>query len=73
MQMEAAGRKVLVVLMGAGDSARRTGDALNIHRWLGGDGSTVVAKSVTKPAARQMARAKGKRVLVAARRSGKRA
>lgn len=73
MQMEAAGRKVLVVLMGAGDSARRTGDALNIHRWLGGDGGTVVAKSVTKPAARQMARAKGKRVLVAARRSGKRA
>jgi D-alanyl-D-alanine carboxypeptidase/D-alanyl-D-alanine endopeptidase (penicillin-binding protein 7) len=63
MQMEAAGRKVLVVLMGASDSALRTMDALNIHRWLSGDSGTVVAKAAAKPAAR----AKGKRVLVARR------
>jgi D-alanyl-D-alanine carboxypeptidase/D-alanyl-D-alanine endopeptidase (penicillin-binding protein 7) len=69
MQMEAAGRKVLVVLMGARDTARRTVDALNIHRWLSGDSGTVVAKA---PSVRP-ARAKGKRMLVAARRSGKRA
>jgi D-alanyl-D-alanine carboxypeptidase/D-alanyl-D-alanine endopeptidase (penicillin-binding protein 7) len=69
MQMEAAGRKVLVVLMGARDTARRTMDALNIHRWLSGDEGTVVAKA---SGARPL-RAKGKRMLVAARRSGKRA
>lgn len=37
MRMEAAGRKVLVVLMGAVDTSKRTLDALNIHRWLGGE------------------------------------
>lgn len=70
MQMEAAGRKVLVVLMGARDSGRRTLDALNIHRWLGGDTGPVMAKAVAKP----VTRAKARRVLVAQRRgSSKRA
>jgi D-alanyl-D-alanine carboxypeptidase/D-alanyl-D-alanine endopeptidase (penicillin-binding protein 7) len=37
MRLEEAGRKVLVVLMGAVDTSKRTLDALNIHRWLGGE------------------------------------
>jgi D-alanyl-D-alanine carboxypeptidase/D-alanyl-D-alanine endopeptidase (penicillin-binding protein 7) len=36
MRMEAAGRTVLVVLMGAVSSPKRALDALNIHRWLTG-------------------------------------
>lgn len=68
MQMEAAGRKVLVVLMGARDSGRRTLDALNIHRWLGGDTGPVVAKAAAKP----VTRAKARRVLVARRGSPRR-
>jgi D-alanyl-D-alanine carboxypeptidase/D-alanyl-D-alanine endopeptidase (penicillin-binding protein 7) len=77
MQMEAAGRKVLVVLMGARDNARRTVDALNIHRWLGGEGadaaSTVVAKAAPRHAAKALGRGKGKHVLVAAHRGARRA
>ncbi|HET9645579.1 MAG TPA: serine hydrolase [Burkholderiaceae bacterium] len=37
MQLQAAGRKVLVVLMGAVSTSERTLDALNVRRWLGGD------------------------------------
>lgn len=37
MLMESAGRKVLVVLMGARDGADRALDALNIRRWLAGE------------------------------------
>jgi D-alanyl-D-alanine carboxypeptidase len=34
MLLEEAGRKVLVVLMGADDGAERAGDAVTIKRWL---------------------------------------
>jgi D-alanyl-D-alanine carboxypeptidase/D-alanyl-D-alanine endopeptidase (penicillin-binding protein 7) len=44
MRVEAAGRKVLVVLMGAVDSSKRTLDALSIHRWLAGDAAERVAE-----------------------------
>lgn len=37
MRLEAAGRKILVVLMGAMASSQRTLDAQNIRRWLGAD------------------------------------
>ena len=37
MRLESAGRKVLVVLMGAAGTAQRTRDAINVRRWLGGD------------------------------------
>jgi D-alanyl-D-alanine carboxypeptidase/D-alanyl-D-alanine endopeptidase (penicillin-binding protein 7) len=37
MRLQAAGRTVMVVLMGAGGAAARTHDALNIRRWLGAD------------------------------------
>jgi serine-type D-Ala-D-Ala endopeptidase (penicillin-binding protein 7) len=37
MRMEAAGRTVLVVLMGARATAARTLDALNVRRWLSGE------------------------------------
>ena len=37
MRLEFAGRKVLVVLMGAAGTAQRTRDAINVRRWLGGD------------------------------------
>ncbi len=43
MRLEAAGRKVLVVLMGAGNTPQRTLDALNIRRWLGGDDERMAA------------------------------
>jgi serine-type D-Ala-D-Ala endopeptidase (penicillin-binding protein 7) len=42
MRLEAAGRKILVVLMGAMAGTERSLDVHNIQRWLGGD-STVVA------------------------------
>jgi len=45
MRLEAAGRSVLVVLMGAVDSSKRTLDALSIHRWLAEDDSPRVAES----------------------------
>jgi len=35
MRLQAAGRNILVVLMGAMAPSERTVDALNIHRWLG--------------------------------------
>ena len=37
MRLQAAGRKILVVLMGAVATSERTLDALNIQRWLGGE------------------------------------
>jgi D-alanyl-D-alanine carboxypeptidase/D-alanyl-D-alanine endopeptidase (penicillin-binding protein 7) len=46
MRLEAAGRHILVVLMGAVDTSMRTLDALSIHRFLGAD-----------PAAPQLAQA----------------
>jgi serine-type D-Ala-D-Ala endopeptidase (penicillin-binding protein 7) len=41
MLLEEAGRKVLVVLMGADDGAERAGDALTIKRWLAREVSAV--------------------------------
>ncbi len=38
MRLQAAGRSILVVLMGAVKPSQRTLDALNIQRWLGGAG-----------------------------------
>jgi hypothetical protein len=35
MRLTAAGRRILIVLMGAIDSWERTIDAHNIQRWLG--------------------------------------
>lgn len=77
MQMQAAGRQVLVVLMGARDSTERTLDALNIQRWLHGDTTTValakastatVRKSTVKTSARRTVKLKpGKRVMLASR------
>lgn len=55
MRLEAAGRRVLVVLMGAVDTSVRTLDALNIHRFLGGDATPV--KLATAPAAPRAHRA----------------
>ena len=37
MRLQAAGRTVMVVLMGAAHSAQRARDALNIRRWLDGE------------------------------------
>ncbi|MEW6704477.1 MAG: serine hydrolase [Pseudomonadota bacterium] len=47
MRLEAAGRKVLVVLMGAVDSSKRTLDAINIHRWLGSEPAQRVASDAS--------------------------
>lgn len=52
MQMQAAGRKVLVVLMGAGDSAQRSVDAFNVRSLLTGEAPPVLARA--KPAARTL-------------------
>jgi serine-type D-Ala-D-Ala endopeptidase (penicillin-binding protein 7) len=43
MRLQAAGRTVMVVLMGAGGSAARTHDALNIRRWLGAEPALTAA------------------------------
>jgi serine-type D-Ala-D-Ala endopeptidase (penicillin-binding protein 7) len=51
MRMEAAGRTVLVVLMGARATAARTLDALNVRRWLSGE-QPLLAQHV--PAARRL-------------------
>jgi D-alanyl-D-alanine endopeptidase (penicillin-binding protein 7) len=52
MRVEAAGRTVMVVLMGAAGSAVRSHDAWSIRRWLGGDsepGVRVVAQKAVLP------------------------
>ena len=56
MRMRAAGRTVLMVLMGAGGSAERVLDAVNIRRWLANAASTFAAAPVpaTTPATRGM-------------------
>ena len=52
MRLRAAGRTVLMVLMGADGSAERILDAVNIRRWLGGTASALgVASSSPAPAA----------------------
>ena len=43
MRLSAAGRNVLVVLMGAMASSERTLDALNIQRWLGAPDMTLAS------------------------------
>jgi serine-type D-Ala-D-Ala endopeptidase (penicillin-binding protein 7) len=48
MLLEAAGRRVLVVLMGAADGAGRALDAMNIKRWLAGETPMAKAAKVAK-------------------------
>lgn len=60
MLLEEAGRKVLVVLMGADDGAERALDALNIKRWLAGEpelAKRVMARVSTRAAKRITPRA----------------
>jgi D-alanyl-D-alanine carboxypeptidase/D-alanyl-D-alanine endopeptidase (penicillin-binding protein 7) len=59
MRVEAAGRNVAVVLMGAVGASQRTVDALNIRRWLTGEPVSTVAaaapqrrRASVKPAAK---------------------
>lgn len=53
MRLEAAGRKILVVLMGAVAGSERALDVLNIHRLVGGQPEApVVRTSVRRPARR---------------------
>jgi D-alanyl-D-alanine carboxypeptidase/D-alanyl-D-alanine endopeptidase (penicillin-binding protein 7) len=61
MRLESAGRSILVVLMGAVDTSKRTLDALDIHRWLGGAQATTVASNgrATEARARPAARRSG--------------
>lgn len=52
MRLQAAGRTVMVVLMGAGGSASRTRDALTIRRWLGAEPALAAAPGTPpRPAA----------------------
>jgi D-alanyl-D-alanine endopeptidase (penicillin-binding protein 7) len=51
MRLEAAGRTVLVVLMGARATAARSLDALNVHRWLSGE-EPILAQPI--PTARRL-------------------
>lgn len=59
MRLREAGRTVLVVLMGARNASRRTLDATNIRRWLGG--AVPLAKAPALTAARTVAAAKAPR------------
>lgn len=53
MRLEAAGRKILVVLMGAVAGPERALDVLNIHRLVGGQAELpVIRASVRRPARR---------------------
>jgi len=70
MQIEAAGRDVLVVLMGARHTANRTLDALNIHRLLHGREPTVLAKAApptVKTVAQRTPKAQRPKMVVALR------
>jgi D-alanyl-D-alanine carboxypeptidase/D-alanyl-D-alanine endopeptidase (penicillin-binding protein 7) len=59
MRVEAAGRNVAVVLMGAMGASQRTVDALNIRRWLTGEPVSVAAAAPTRRhAGAKLARAK---------------
>lgn len=49
MRLQAAGRTVMVVLMGAGGTAARTRDALSIRRWLGADPAPALAATAGAP------------------------
>jgi serine-type D-Ala-D-Ala endopeptidase (penicillin-binding protein 7) len=56
MAFDHAGRRLLMVLMGAGGSDARASDATNIRRWLGGEREraptqTAAARKRTRPAA----------------------
>lgn len=61
MRMEAAGRTVLVVLMGAVSAPKRALDALNIHRWLTGQ-QPLLAQQVPAVRRTQAMRRVGERV-----------
>jgi D-alanyl-D-alanine endopeptidase (penicillin-binding protein 7) len=59
MRVQAAGRNVAVVLMGAMGASQRTVDALNIRRWLTGEPVTVAAAApARRHAGAKLARAK---------------
>jgi D-alanyl-D-alanine carboxypeptidase/D-alanyl-D-alanine endopeptidase (penicillin-binding protein 7) len=54
MRLQAAGRTVMVVLMGAGGAAARTHDALNVRRWLGAEPALAASpahRTLVRPAA----------------------
>jgi D-alanyl-D-alanine carboxypeptidase/D-alanyl-D-alanine endopeptidase (penicillin-binding protein 7) len=48
MRLQAGGRRLLIVLMGAMQSAQRTADAMNVVRWLTGERLLVVEGSAGK-------------------------
>lgn len=56
MRLQAAGRTVAVVLMGAGRSSTRANDALNIRRWLGAEPALAAAPARRTPAAQAFGR-----------------
>lgn len=55
MRLQAAGRTVMVVLMGAAGSAARARDAWSIRRWLGGDAVASARPAVRNPTPRFVA------------------
>lgn len=67
MRMRAAGRTVLMVLMGADGSTERIVDAMNIRRWLGGasPAPAVMAAVTTMPVPSARRRAASARIVLA--------
>ena len=64
MRLESAGRKVLVVLMGAAGTAQRTRDALSVRRWLGGDQPAYAEATERRASKSKVAKSRQQRHLV---------